>query len=118
MHESVVVHIPDCADQIVEYTSGFIFFEVFVRHDIIEKFFPGAQLRSDVDEMVVLEVLIHFHDVGVVLTRVKNTNCRRMLNSFMISFSSLLLFFRYICLIARIFSNSIMQVRVCLCLAL
>ena len=67
MHEPIIVHIPNSTHQIVENTPRFVLLKVFVLHNIIEELLPGTQLSRNVDEMVILKIFIHFHDVRMVL---------------------------------------------------
>jgi len=72
MHKAIIVHIPDRTDQIIKDASSFILLQIFILHDIIEELLPGAQLSSNIDKMIVLEVFVHLHYVGMVLRWDKN----------------------------------------------
>ena len=80
MHYVVLVHVAHRADQLVEDGPGLRLLYVLALHDVLEEFFARAQLRHDVDEVVVFEVLVHFHDVWVVLDVRGDTSSRRMEN--------------------------------------
>lgn len=101
MHEVVIVHISDSAGYVVKNSSGFLLRYKFVLDDELKKFFARAQFGGDVDKGSVFEVLIHFHDIGVVLYILLCTSFLKILNSLMISFYSRGLLRHSICFIAR-----------------
>lgn len=112
MHKVALMHISDCSDDIIEYFLGYGLGKIFVFDDYIKKLFAWAHLCEYVDVVVVFEVLIHLHDVGVVLNVPLRTRDRSMLNSLMIIFSSLMFFRRSIFFIARILSKLLRAVLV------
>jgi 2-polyprenyl-3-methyl-5-hydroxy-6-metoxy-1,4-benzoquinol methylase len=95
------VHVSHCTDDIVEYLAGRGLGEVLVLHDDIEQLPSRTHFGQDVDVVIVLEVLVHLHDVGVVLSRGGFTSSRRMLNSLMTIFSSRIFLRRSIFFMAR-----------------
>jgi hypothetical protein len=101
VHDVVFVHVADGADEFIENGAGLGFFDVLALDDELEELLAWAQLRHNVDEVVVFEVLVHFHDVRVVLDVGRGTSSRRMENSFMICFSRRALRFFSICFMAR-----------------
>lgn len=68
MHEVVVVHVSHCAGQIIKYGPGFFFRNIFALNDEVKKLSTRAQLSSNVDIIVILEVFIHLHYVRMVLS--------------------------------------------------
>ena len=101
MHDVVVVHVADGAGQFVEDCSGFGFRYVFAFYDVVKEFLARTEFCCDVDVFFVFVVLVHFHDVGVVLSIAIRTSSRRMVNSLSISFSRRAFWRRSICLSAR-----------------
>ena len=67
MHEQVIMHVPDSTEQVEEYFPGLFLGQMFVADDVVEKLFPRAQFGCNIDEVLFLEILVHFHDVGMVL---------------------------------------------------
>lgn len=68
MHKMIVMHISDGTSQVVEDSLGFFFRDSLILDDIVKKLLTWAQLSSDIDKIVILEVFIHLHYIGMILT--------------------------------------------------
>ena len=67
MHKLILVHVSHCSDDIIKDFLGTGFRKIFVFDDYIKKLFSGAHLSDYVNVIIVFEVFVHFHDVGMVL---------------------------------------------------
>ncbi len=65
----IFVHVSDCSYDIKEYFACKPFMEIFVINDDIKKFPSWAKLSKNIDIAIVLDVLVHLHDVGMVLSK-------------------------------------------------
>ena len=102
VHDVPTMHVPDGAADVIEYLSRLFFGDDFILDDVLEKLLPLTELSSNVYAFLLFEVLIHLHDVGVVLSYYYGTSILSMANSFRIIFSTRLFFFLSISFIAQI----------------
>lgn len=68
MHKMIVMHISDGTSKVVEDSLGFFFRDSLILDDIVKKLLAWAQLGSDIDKIVILEVFVHLHYIGMILT--------------------------------------------------
>jgi len=69
MHKVILMHVVDSHCDIVKYFPGMLFVQTLILRDSVEEFRPLAQLADDVNETLVLEVLVSFHDVRMILSQ-------------------------------------------------
>lgn len=64
----------------IENVASFIFLEAFNLFDGVIELGSLTKLRDDVEIVVIFEKLVHFDDIGVILSELKSTHYLRMSN--------------------------------------
>lgn len=66
----MIVTVVDCREDLAKGFSCFLFAEVFLFQDLVEKLTTSAELGDDVEVAFLLIELKNFDDVGMVLAKI------------------------------------------------